>query len=132
MFLDILEAVRRIAQTATRMSVYIGSNPPAEAIGLDGDASTVFTGKDIDRAYEYRIAINGKSGDQLKIARELENIHKMLTLRGNYPQGDDWQIYGIETQSSPRILGRESADKNQWLYGSSVLVKYYRKGLKAL
>lgn len=129
--IDIVEQIQQMIQLATSLPVYVGSNPPQEAIGVDCDATTVFTGRDIDRAFEMRTAINGKSGDQKLIAQELDNIHSSLTLRKAYPSGDDWQIYAIETTSAPRLLGRESADKTQWLYGSAVVVKYYRKGLKA-
>lgn len=127
---DIVEKVQEMVGLATSLPVYIGSNPPMEAVGIDCDATTTFTGMDMDRGYEMRTAINGKSGDQSLIASELDKIHASLTLRKAYPSGDDWQIYAIETDSAPRLLGRESADRTQWLYGSSVRVKYYRKGIK--
>ena len=129
MFSMVLEAVRELAHSFTQIPVYIGANPPKESIGIDGEAGTQATGLNFGKLFEYRMTVNGKSGDQKKILTALEDIHYGLTIRKDYPHGDRWQIYAIETTSSPRLIGREQAQTNEWVYGSTIIVKYYMKGL---
>jgi hypothetical protein len=50
-----------------------------------------------------------------------------LTRRKDFPHSDTWQIYAIETTASPRLIGREQ--NSQWLYGSSLLIKFNVKGI---
>ena len=76
-----------------------------------------------------KILCNGKNGDQKTIIRQLDAIHAALTRRKDFPSGEGWQIYAIETVASPRFLGRESNNRFQWLYGSSLLVKINTKGI---
>ena len=69
---------------------------------------------------------------QQTVIQQLDAIHRSLTHRKDFPTGNGWQIYAIETVSSPRFLGRENNNRFQWLYGSSLRVKINTKGINGL
>lgn len=73
------------------------------------------------------VVCNGKNVDQQTVIGQLDAIHHSLTRRKDFPAGNSWQVYAIETVSSPRLLGREQ--NSQWLYGSSLTVKFNVKGI---
>lgn len=130
MYDEILRAVIDMAMlTNPYAQVVIGSTPPLNGIAMTGEGGPDSVHLDIGAEQTMNIVCNGKNVDQRAVIRALDKIHRFLTFRKDYPRGDDWQIYSITTIASPRLLGVEQ--NSQWLYGSSLLVKFYQKGLKA-
>ena len=129
MYDDILQAVVDMAEAAAGVSIVTGSNPPQNGIAMTGSASPRSIMLDHGSNETMTVVVNGKNGDQKTVIRQLDAIHATLTRRKDFPTGDGWQIYRIETAASPRLIGRESNERFQWLYGSSLLVKFNRKGI---
>ena len=73
------------------------------------------------------VVCNGKNANQQTIIRQMDAIHAALTRRKDFPHGDGWDIYGIETIASPRLVSREA--NKEWLYASSLLIKINTKGI---
>ena len=107
--------------------ILIGSMPPDNGIAMTGQSSSTPIFLDIGSNEQMDVVCNGKSTDQQEIIRKLDVIHKELTRRKRFPSNGTWQIYAIETVSSPRLIGRES--NSQWLYGSSLIIKINVKGI---
>ena len=129
MYDEILQAVIDMAETAVGVSIVTGSNPPQDGIAMTGSAAPESIFLDIGSNERMIVLCNGKNGNQQTIIRQLNTIHRELTKRKRFPQGNGWQIYSIETVASPRLIGRESNNRFQWLYGSSLLVKINTKGI---
>ena len=129
MYDEILQAVIDMAEQAAGVPIVLGSNPPQNGIAMTGNSSSQTIFLDIGSNERMTVLCNGKNGDQKTIIRQLDAIHRALTRRKDFPHGDSWQIYAIETVASPRFLGRESNNRFQWLYGSSLLVKINTKGI---
>lgn len=127
MYDEILQAVINMAQEISGLPIYTGSMPPLDGIAMTGQAApdTIFL--DIGTNERMALVCNGKSTSQGYIIRKLDAIHRGLTRRKDYPEGDGWRIYSIETVASPRLISREQ--NSQWLYGSSLLVKINTKGI---
>lgn len=121
MYDDILQAVISMAETAAGVAIVTGSLPPDDGIAMTGQAATAAIFRDIGSNDRLSVVCNGKNTSQAAVIRQLDAIHHALTRRKDYPTGDGWQIYSIETVASPRLIGRE--ENSQWLYGSSLLVK---------
>lgn len=130
MYDEILQAVIDMAQSAAGVPVVLGSQPPEDGIAMTGTAASQSIFLDIGSNERMNIVCNGKNGDQRTVIQQLEAIHKALTRRKDFPTGDGWQIYSIETVASPRLIGRESNNRFQWLYGSSLLVRFNTKGIE--
>lgn len=129
MYDEILQAVIDMAEQAAGVHIFLGSNPPRDGIAMTGNASSASIYLDIGSDERMTVLCNGKNGDQKTVIRQLDAIHAALTRRKDFPSGNGWQIYAIETVASPRYLGRESNNRFQWLYGSSLLVKINTKGI---
>lgn len=130
MYAEILRAVIDMAMlTNPYTQIVIGSMPPFNGIAMTGEGGPDRVHLDIGAEQTMNIVCNGKNVDQRAVIRALDKVHRFLTFRKDYPRGDDWQIYSITTIASPRLLGVEQ--NSQWLYGSSLLVKFYQKGLNA-
>ena len=130
MYKSILDAIVDMVQQNTDFQVVVGSNPPKESIAVTGFSTDDTVNLDRDTLQTYDVTINGKSGDQEKLLRDLSEIHRKLTLRKSFPHGETWQIYTIDTASSPRLIGLEQAERTRYLYGSSITVKFYALGMK--
>lgn len=130
MYDEVLQAVIDMAQSAAGVPVVLGSQPPEDGIAMTGTAAPQSIFLDIGSNERMNIVCNGKNGDQRTVIQQLEAIHKSLTRRKDFPTGDGWQIYSIETVASPRLIGRESNNRFQWLYGSSLLVRFNTKGIE--
>lgn len=128
MYDEILQAVIAMASAAAGVPVYTGSNPPMDSIAMTGQASTSTDYLALDSNEQMNVVCNGKNGDQQTVIRQLDAIHTALTRRRDFPSGENWQIYAIERVASPRLIGREQNPRAQWLYGSSLRVKFYVKG----
>ena len=130
MYKEILDDIVKMIRCQTTFPVVVGSNPPKESIAVTGFTTADITNLDRDTLQTYDITINGKSGDQALMLSELSKIHRALTVRKDFPHARDWQVYTIDTSASPRLIGIEEAERNRYIYGSSVTVKFYALGMK--
>lgn len=129
MYDEILQAVIDMAEEAVGVPIVTGSNPPQNGLAMIGTSASTSIFLDIGSDERMNVLCNGKNGNQQTIIQQLDTIHSNLTRRKDFPSGDGWQIYSIETVASPRLIGRENNDRFQWLYGSSLLVKINTKGI---
>ena len=127
MYDEVLQAVIDMAEAAAGTAIVTGSLPPDNGIAMSGQASSAPIFLDIGSNERMNVLCNGKNRDQQTVIQTLDAIHRALTRRKDFPCGDDWQIYAIETTSSPRLIGREQ--NSQWVYGSSLAVKFNVKGI---
>lgn len=129
MYDEILQAIIDMAESACGVSIVTGSNPPKDGIAMTGQAAPTSIMLDIGSNERMNVICNGKNGNQRTVIQQLDAIHRSLTRRKDFPTGTDWQVYAIETVASPRLIGRELNPQAQWLYGSSLLVKFNVKGI---
>ena len=129
MYDEILQAVIDMAEEAVGVPIVTGSNPPQNGLAMIGTSASTSIFLDIGSDERMSVLCNGKNGNQQTIIQQLDAIHANLTRRKDFPSGDGWQIYSIETVASPRLIGRENNERFQWLYGSSLLVKINTKGI---
>lgn len=127
MYDEILQAIINMAEEAAGVSIVTGSMPPDNGIAMTGQAAPQTIMLDIGSNERMSIVCNGKNRDQQTVIDQLDAIHRSLTRRKDFPIGNDWQVYAIETVASPRFLGREQ--NSEWLYASSLLVKINTKGI---
>lgn len=127
MYNEVIQAVIDMAQAAAGAKVVLGSLPPDNGLAMTGNASSYPIFLDIGSNEQMNVVCNGKNIQQQAVISQLEAIHASLTRRKDFPSTDTWQIYAIETTASPRLIGREQ--NSQWLYGSSLLVKFNVKGI---
>ena len=124
---DVLAAVVELAnQTNPYAKVTIGPLPPSNGISVAGSAGNLNTFLDKKAAVSMSAVLNAKHKDQRKAADALGKIHTALNMTKTYPSADNFQITNIETINAPSYLGREQ--NQQWLYGSSLEVKFFLKG----
>ena len=128
MYNDVLQAVIDMAETAAGASIVTGSMPPDNGIAMTGNSGSFPVFLDMGSNESMNVVCNGKSTDQQTVINQLDAIHASLTRRKDFPNNQDWQIYAIETTASPRLIGREQ--NSQWLYGSSLVVKFNVKGIE--
>ena len=124
---DILDAVTALVP---QYNIIYGTNPPANGFcmipagGYQPDAH-------LDKGQVVRMdcILNGKGADAGAGNDALWDIHQILTKLTalEYPQSDDWQIMDISTIAYPSLIGREEGTM-QWIYGSSIEIKFYWKG----
>ena len=126
MYDEILQAVIDMAQDIAKVPIFVGSTPPYNGLAMIGQGGPNTTFLDVGTVEDMTITLNGKNADQNTIIRQLDLIHHWLTKRKDFPGGDGWHIYSIETIQSGRRLGTESG---QILYGSTLRVKFYTKGI---
>lgn len=129
MYDEILQAVIDMAEAAAGAPIVTGSLPPDNGIAMTGQAAPQSIFLDIGSNERMTVICNGKNGNQQTVIQQLDAIHKSLTRRKDFPTGAGWQIYAIETVASPRLISREQNPQAQWLYGSSLLVKFNVKGI---
>lgn len=127
MYNEVIQAVIDMAQAAAGAKVVLGSLPPDNGLAMTGNAASYPIFLDIGSNEEMNVVCNGKNTQQQAVISQLEAIHASLTRRKDFPSTDTWQIYAIETTASPRLIGREQ--NSQWLYGSSLLIKFNVKGI---
>lgn len=123
MYDEILQAIIDMAEAAVGVPVLLGSLPPFNGIAMTGSSAESSIFLDIGSNERMSVICNAKNTEQQTAARQLDAIHRALTRRKDFPTGDGWQVYAIETVASPRLIGREQNPQAQWLYGSSLLVK---------
>ena len=127
MYDEVIQAVIDMAEAAAGAPVVLGSLPPDNGLAITGQAGQNPTFLDIGINETMNVICNGKNVDQQAVVATLNAIHASLTRRKDFPHSNTWQIYAIETTASPRLIGREQ--NSQWLYGSSLLVKFNVKGI---
>jgi hypothetical protein len=128
MYDEVLQAVIAMASAAIGgKQILTGSMPPNNGIAMIGTSAPESIFLDIGSNERMSIVCNGKNTGQMEVIRQLDLIHHFLTKRKDFPSGDGWRIYSIETVASPRLVGREA--NSQWLYASSLLVKINTKGI---
>lgn len=124
---DVLTAVIDLAQQANPYSnIVIGAMPPENGISIAWSSGNLNTFMNKKAAVVMTAVLNGKHENQQTVSDTLGALHTFLNMRTSYPQADNYQITNIETISAPSYLGRE--ENNQWLYGSSLQIKFYLIG----
>lgn len=124
---DVLVAVVELAnQTNPYAPVTIGALPPNNGISIAWSAGNLDTFMNKKAAVSMSAVLNAKHQNQQTAADALGTIHTALNMATAYPKADNFQITNIETIGAPSYLGREQ--NNQWLYGSSLEVKFFLKG----
>ena len=126
----VLNAVIDMAQaTDPYADIVVGSLPANNGLSMTyttgGPMSTDFK-KGI--SYEMSVVLNGKHSSQSAVLEALAAIHRELTRTKIYPRDVDYQINDIATISAPVYLEREQNTNAQWLYGSSLRVRFYYFG----
>ena len=127
MYNEVLQAVIDMAANTVGVSIVTGSLPPDNGLAMTGSSGSSPIFLDIGSNERMNIVCNGKNVEQQAVIGQLDAIHAALTRTKHFPYTDRWQIYAIETTASPRLIGREQ--NSQWLYGSSLLVKFNVKGI---
>lgn len=123
---DVLEAVIMMAEeTNPYSSIVIGPLPPDDGISISWGATGYSPFLNKKAAVELVAVLNGKNRDLKKVAEALNTIHTSLSMSKDYPSASNYQITDISTVSAPQYLGRE--ENSQWLYGSSLRVKFFLK-----
>lgn len=124
---DVLTAVVDLAEQMKPFSkIIIGPMPPENGISLAWSSGNLNTFLNKKAAVSMSAVLNCKNSDQVTAADTLGRLHTFLNMRKVYPTADNFQITNIETIAAPAYLGRE--ENNQWLYGSSLEVKFYLRG----
>lgn len=124
---DVLNAVIDLAEQSKPYSdILIGPMPPDNGISIAWSSGNLNTFLDKRAAVRMTAVFNCKHEDQQTASDTLGRLHTFLNMRKDYPSADSFQITNIETIGAPVYLGRE--ENEQWLYGSSLEVKFFLKG----
>ena len=123
---SVLLAVIELASAAEPYApILVGSLPHDNGLSMAIAAGSPTYSMDKGARHELSIVLNGKHTDQATVSNTLGELHELLTTRTTYPTtAEGCQITSIETLSAPAYLDRE--DNSQWLYGSSLRVKFYK------
>lgn len=125
---DILDAVTALIDAVGLYALCgIGSLPADNGISAylsTGSSTTTYLNKKSkDEAF---IVVNAKHTDNRTALSALSAIHSALTKIRDYPHSDNYQIFNIETSTSPNFISH--LDNGQWIYGSILKIKFYNKG----
>lgn len=124
---DVLNAVIQLAEQAKpHSSIAVGSMPPVNGISIAWSSGSLNTFLNKKAAVTMSAVLNCKNSSQKIALDTLGKLHTFLNMRKEYPEAANFQITNIETQGAPTYLGRE--ENKQWLYGSSLTVKFFLKG----
>ena len=127
MYGDVLNAIIAAAQELTTMQIFKGPMPADESIAIDiGAGGPEHIMPNRSTIESLTIVINGKSRQMATVRGALDAIHQGLSRATQYENNDNFQIYSVETITAPGYAGREPND--QWLFVSSMRVKFYNKG----
>ncbi len=127
---DVLSAVIELAETTQPYStITLGSLPPDNGISITWGQTEASYNPFFNKfaAVELTAVLNGKHTDEQILSAALGKIHTALSMATEYPAADNYQITDISTINAPGCLGRE--ENEQWLYGSSLRVKFYLRGI---
>ena len=124
-FDEILAAVIAMAQdTNPYAAITAGALPADNGICMtwaSGAPASTFLDKGM--AYQRAIVCNGKHTSQQAVSEALHAIHLALTRTKTYPSTPHWHNTDIATVPAP--ANRPGEQNSQWLYGSSLRVKFY-------
>ncbi len=123
----LMSIISLMEETAPYAPILIGPMPESNGISIawaNGAPTSTFLNK--NASMDMSLVLNGKHQEQATISSTLGRIHAALTRRKQYPESTKWQITDISTTNAPCYLGREQ--NNQWLYGSSLRVKFFLRG----
>lgn len=67
------------------------------------------------------LTINGKHSNLQTLSDTMNLIHENLTMMRSYPDGSEWEIVDITTQTEPQVIGREQ--DNRWMMASALSVR---------
>jgi hypothetical protein len=67
------------------------------------------------------LTINGKHSNLETLSDTMNLIHENLTMMRSYPDGSEWEIVDIATQTEPQVIGREQ--DNRWMMASALSVR---------
>ena len=123
---DVLQAVVNLINNETQQAVIIGPMPPDNGVSIAWASNTYNPFMSRNAAVVMTAALNGKNTDQQAALDALGEIHTSLSSMKTYPAADNYQITDITTSIAPNYIGRE--ENNQWLYGSSLRVKFFIRG----
>ena len=124
---DVLNAVIDLAEQIELYSkIIISPLPPENGISIAWSSGSLNTFMDKKAAAVMSVVLNAKNKDQEAASGVLGRLHTFLNMRKDYPAAENFQITNIATIGAPTYLGRE--ENNQWLYGSSLEVKFFLKG----
>lgn len=124
---DVLLSVISLAEQAGPYAdIVIGPLPPDNGISIAWSTGALNTFMDKRAAVSMTAVLNAKHEEQSAASDVLGKLHIYLNMRKDYPSADTFQITNIETNGAPSYLGREQ--NKQWLYGSSLTVKFYLRG----
>lgn len=126
MYNEMLQALISLARSLS-LSVMVGTMPPDNGFAMSVSGGIDNIQSDNGGTGTLNVILNGKNSDQETVIVQLNAIHARLTRRQDFPASGNWQIYSIRTVSAPRLIGREQ--NSQYLYGSSLAVKFYEKGI---
>lgn len=123
---DVLQAVVQLLADAGVTAV-IGALPPNNGFSVayaSGGTDETYLNKNTSASMT--LVFNGKNKNQQTVAQTMDAAHGALTRTKVYPQSTAFQITNISTVNAPNYIGRE--ENNQWLYGSSLRVKFFYRG----
>lgn len=126
-YADVLTAVVDLINGLNPYStVTVGPLPPNNGISIAWTTSANNIFFDKFSSVEMTAMLNGKNTDQQTVLNGLSQIHTGITLQKTFPSAENFQITDISTSTAPTYMGRE--ENKQWLYGSSLRVKFYLRG----
>lgn len=124
---DVLQAVVGLANAVQPYAtVTVGALPADNGICMAWASGSLATFMDKRAAVTMTAVLNAKNTSQQAALDALSDIHTALNMATSYPTADNYQITNIETVGPPTYLRPEQ--NSQWLYGSSLTVKFYLKG----
>lgn len=124
---DVLQAVVALANaTNPYATVTVGALPADNGICMAWGPGSVNQFFNKQASATIPVVLNAKNVSQQAALDALSDIHAALSMAKSYPSADNYQITNIATGSQPHYMSREQ--NSQWLYGSSLMVKFYLKG----
>lgn len=124
---DVLQAVVALANAANPYAtVTVGALPADNGICMAWGPGSVNTFFNKRASVTIPAVLNAKNTSQQAALDALSDIHTALSMATSYPSADNFQITNIETGSQPHYMSREQ--NSQWLYGSSLIIKFFLKG----
>lgn len=124
---DVMAAVVGLAnEVDTYAIVTVGALPADNGICMAWATGSMNTFMNKKASVTMTAVLNAKNTSQQAAIAALGAIHTVLNMVTTYPSADNFQITNIETNGPPTYLSREQ--NSQWLYGSSLTVKFFLKG----
>ena len=120
---EVYEYIRDQIAEIIGVTPFNGPMPPTAGYALfidDGTVDTTFLSTGI--VYDMGLLFNAKGPNQVELYNNLTEVHKALTQRKEWAQGENWQITNVRTDSMPRFMGRE--DNVNFEYGSGFNVRF--------